>query len=229
MRFPLTSTLLIATQLIRTSLGLPSTHHGNDGTIKPKTRHIRATANLATTLVTPGEATGTIVLDDDNTLNSTTSNTNQLPDTINAQHLSLALVNNLAGKVDVYVTGLTPNGQLVMLQSDGTLCYPTCTGSQTTPLLITADTAFPLGTKGSTISISIPGYIQSTRVWFAADDILKFYIAWNEEKISPLMVLPSAVDPSAAVKWGIIELTFLKEKLFVNLGYVDFVGLVLGV
>lgn len=183
MRFPLTSTLLIATQLIRTSLGLPNTHHRNDGTIKPETHHIRATANLATTLVTPGEITGTIVLDDGNTLNSTTSNTNPLPDTINAQHLSLALVNNFAGKVNAYVTGFTTNGQLVMLQSDGTFYYPTCTSSQTTPLLITADTAFPLGTKGSTTSISIPGYIQSARVWFAADEVLKFYMVWNEEKI----------------------------------------------
>lgn len=46
------------------------------------------------------------------------------------------------------------------------------------------------------------------------------------------MVLPSAVNPSdasATVNWGFIELTFLKEKLFANLSYVDFVGLVLGI
>lgn len=45
------------------------------------------------------------------------------------------------------------------------------------------------------------------------------------------MVLPSPVNPSdasAAVNWGFLELTYTASGLFVNLSYVDFVGLALG-
>ncbi|TID24287.1 glycoside hydrolase family 64 protein [Venturia nashicola] len=224
-------TLFIATQLIRTSLALPTPYHGDVQSTRSETYDIRAASNpdLTATLVTPGE----IILTDKNTLKSTTStNTTILKNTQNSSSLSLALINNLEGKVNAYVTGLTPTGQLVMLQPDGTFFYPTCSSGQTTPLLITTNTAIPLGAKGSTTNINIPGYISAGRVWFAADDILKFYIVWNVGTNSPTLVLPSAANPSdasAGVDWGFVELTYTKDGLFANISYVDFVGLVLGI
>jgi hypothetical protein len=40
--------------------------------------------------------------------------------------LPLSLVNNYAGSINAYVTGLDSNNELVMLQPDGTWFYPTC-------------------------------------------------------------------------------------------------------
>jgi hypothetical protein len=46
--------------------------------------------------------------------------------------LPLSLVNNFAGAINAYVTGLDSNSELVMLQPDGTWYYPTCDQSVST-------------------------------------------------------------------------------------------------
>lgn len=231
MRIPLTPTLLLATQFIGTSFGLPKPRHGDDRPSSSKADNTRAKENSATTLITPEEWRGTFVPTDRNSLTSTNTSTDSLSNTLDSPSLSLALINNLAGKVNAYITGLSTSGQLVMLKPDGTFFYPTCTNSQTAPLLVTTNTAIPLGAKGSTTNVKIPDYINSARVWYAVDDVLKFYIVWNTATNSPSLVLPSAANPSDAsadINWGFVELTYTKAGLFANISYVDFVGLVLG-
>lgn len=241
MRGPTTLAFATAAYLIGRSLAVPlpavivTPGTANDIVISSKNT-VNATApapsgSLSTkrqTIVTPGDAKD-IVLTAKNTLNATTP----LSDFVRRSggQLPLALVNNFAGSVNAYVTGLDANGLLVMLQPDGTFYYPTCTSSQTTPQLITANVAIPLGAQGSTTSITIPGYISSARVWFAAGD-LKFFTVWNPATNAPSLVEPASVnpsDPSASVNWGFIELTYTEDGgLFANISYVDFVGLILG-
>ncbi|KAJ9625496.1 hypothetical protein H2203_004253 [Taxawa tesnikishii (nom. ined.)] len=84
--------------------------------------------------------------------------------------------------------------------------------------------------QGSTTYITLPGYISAGRVYFA-DGNLKFYTvlgATGANLVTPSAANPS--DPNAAVNWGFVELTNVaSEGLFVNISYVDFVGLPLGI
>ncbi|KAK0252496.1 hypothetical protein LTR91_004947 [Friedmanniomyces endolithicus] len=145
--------------------------------------------------------------------------------------LPLALVNNFAGAINAYVTGLDSNNQLVMLQPDGTWLYPVCDPSISTPQPVNANVAIPLGGQGSTTQVTLPGYISAARVWFAAGS-LEFFTVYSSASNGPSLVEPSAVnpsDPSAAVSWGFVELTNTADGgLYANISYVDFVGLVLG-
>ncbi|KAK3075932.1 hypothetical protein LTR53_000361 [Teratosphaeriaceae sp. CCFEE 6253] len=146
--------------------------------------------------------------------------------------LPLALVNNFAGSIKAYVTGLNDKGQLVMLQPNGACeLFPTCDPTTSSPKEIKANVAIPLGAKGSTTHVTLPGYISASRVWFAAGD-LHFFTVCSSNSDTPSLVEPSAVnpsDPSAAISWGFVELTYVSNGgLYANISYVDFVGLVLG-
>ncbi|KAL1311427.1 hypothetical protein AAFC00_001588 [Neodothiora populina] len=182
--------------------------------------------------VTPGGPED-IIITEENTLNATTIATFAPVRILAASggQLPLALVNNLASSnVHAYVTGLDPNGQLVMLKPDGSWYYPTSTSSGI-PVAITENVAIPLGAEGTTKTITLPGYISSGRVYFA-DGTLKFYTVQAATGATSL-VEPSAVnpsDPSANVNWGFIELTNTAAGgIYVNLSFVDFVGLPLGI
>lgn len=118
-----------------------------------------------------------------------------------------------------------------MLKPDGTFYYPSSRPGQAIPQLINANIAIPLGNKGSTTRITVPGYISSARIWFAEGD-LRFYTVWSVGTNGPSLVEPSAInpaDPSSSVNWGFVELTSNEAGgLYANISYVDFVGLVLG-
>jgi hypothetical protein len=189
----------------------------------------------ARTIVTPG-GVNDIIVTAKNTLNATVPSSNSSASDVNIVsrsdgQLPLSLINNHAGSVNAYVTGLDENGLLVMLQPDGTFYYPACNKSQSAPQLITSNVAIPLGGKGSTTNITIPGYISAARVWFAEGD-LKFFTVWNPATNAPSLVEPSSVnpsDPSAGINWGFVELTYVKNGgLYANISFVDFVGLVSG-
>ncbi|KAI9693498.1 MAG: hypothetical protein M1820_009234 [Bogoriella megaspora] len=174
----------------------------------------------------PGTAKDVWVTKQD-TINATqsfTTNTTNGPG-----QLTVNAVNNFAGTVNAYVTGLDSNNQLVILQTDGTWLYPSANGA-TTPQPISGSVAIPLGAQGSTTAITLPSYISAGRIWFAADGELKFFVVQGEE--GPSLVQPSPAnpqDPSSAVNWGFVELTYTEEAgLWTNISYVDFVGLILG-
>lgn len=193
--------------------------------------------------ITPGSAEN-IVLSADNTVNATTSVQAQALEiaaaeaampkvnmfaTQSSDYLELSFVNKMAStNVKAYVTGTDSNGALVMLYPNGTWYYPPAT-TASTPQPITADVAIPLGAQGSTTKIQLPGYISAGRIWFADGNLQFFTVAGGSNGVS--LVEPSAVnpsDPSAAVNWGFVELTYLESAIYTNISYVDFVGLPLG-
>lgn len=93
-----------------------------------------------------------IVITAQNTLNAT--NPVSTPTHANAtsfiahanQNLPMALVNNIGGAVNAYITGLDPSGRIVFVQPNGQFFYPYADASYTTPREIFADIAIPLNT-----------------------------------------------------------------------------------
>ena len=138
-------------------------------------------------------------------------------------------MNNFAGAINGYVTGLDADGSLVFLQSDGSWYYPTADSSETTPTEITADIAIPVA-EGATTDITLPSYISSGRIYFANGD-LKFFTVYSSATGNPGLVQPSSTnpeDPNAGLNWGFVELTNTAAELYADLTYLDFVGLPLG-
>ncbi|CAD0030270.1 unnamed protein product [Aureobasidium pullulans] len=189
--------------------------------------------------ITPGDANH-VVLTDSNTVNTTQTiqadavSADASKPKVNmfaaadSDFIELSFINKLSSSnVKAYVTGRDSNNALVMLHPDGTWYYPPAT-TATTPQPVTENVAIPLGAQGSTVKISLPGYISAGRIWFA-DGNLQFYTVnagGNVALVEPSAVNPS--DPSSAVNWGFIELTYLDTAIYTNLSYVDFVGLPLG-
>jgi hypothetical protein len=188
--------------------------------------------------VSPGTAND-IIITEENTVNATapapmngTVNMHSFVATTSTEKLPLALVNNFpGGQINAYVTGLDSKNRLVMLKPDGMFYYPSSSSGQVIPQLINANVGIPLGARGSTTHITIPGYISSARIWFAEGN-LRFYTVWSVGTNGPSLVEPSAInpaDPSSSVNWGFVELTNNESGgLYANISYVDFVGLVLG-
>jgi len=186
--------------------------------------------NSVAIVVSPGEA-DSIIITEKNTINGTHPDipSKMLKVRANNGKLPLSLINNFAnGAVNVYITGKDSNNKVVMLKPDGSFFYPNPAGAKT-PTLITQNLAIPLGVRGSTTRVVIPGYISSARIWFAVGT-LKFY-CFAQADGGVAFVEPSAVnpsDPSAGVNWGFVELTWLPNGIWANISYVDFVGLPLG-
>ena len=177
--------------------------------------------------VHPGTAKDIVITNQD-TVNATNSAVSNSTSGTSGQ-LSIHMMNNFAGNVNAYVTGLDTNNQLVMLQTDGTWLYPQANGASV-PQPITGNIALALGGQGSTTTITLPDYISAGRVWFAANGELQFFVVQGAS--GPSLVEPSSVnpsDPSANVNWGFVELTNTEDGgLYCNISYVDFVGLPLG-
>lgn len=187
-------------------------------------------------VVNPG-GVNDITISDHTTLNDTqpvTNTTIKRPTTFTVetassgtQKLPLTFVNNFAGEVNAYVTGIDSNNNVVILKPDGT--WYTLTGRHAIPVAITADVAIPVGGQGSRLSIALPGFVSSARVWFAAGELQFFMV--NDGLGNPSLVEPSSTnpkDPNAGIQWGFVELTNTASGLYANISYVDFVGLPLG-
>lgn len=143
--------------------------------------------------------------------------------------LTLSIVNKWPSeKVHVYVTGLDPRGALVMLGQDGRYLYPTT--YSTTPVEVTGDIAIPVGKPNTTLTLTLPDYISSSRVW-VVDGFLQFYVVATPN--GPGLVEPSAVnaaDPSSQKNYGFAELSYAASYgIYADITAVDFVGLPLGI
>ena len=171
-----------------------------------------------------------------NTLNSTVpppfSSNTTFPQAIAAGQLQIAITNNFpsTGSVNAYITGLDANDRLVMIQPDGNFYYPT-SGNSSTPTPITDDAMISLGSQGSVTAITIPGWLSAGRIWIA-EGTLQFFVVEATAGIWSL-VEPSVTnmaDPNAYTNFGFVELTnSATEGLWVNISFVDFVGLALGI
>ncbi|WKT54396.1 Beta-1,3-glucanase, N-terminal, subdomain 2 [Fusarium oxysporum f. sp. vasinfectum] len=110
---------------------------------------------------------------------------------------------------------------------DGKLIYPDARGSRL-PVKVTNDVAISLPSKGESLSITLPSFIRSGRIYFSNGD-LQFFVVDIGDGNS--LVQPSVTnlrDPNANVSWGFVEFTYIRNLLYANISYVDFVGLVLG-
>lgn len=184
-------------------------------------------------VVSPGGA-GDVVITAQNTLNSTSKGPRLSNKKASGKaQLPLSIVNNFSGSnstsMNVYITGLDSNNNIVFVSTNGSFFYPDATPS-TTPVPVTGAVNIPLGATGTTTTITLPDYISSARVWVAAGT-LQFFTVADPDGFNTL-VEPSAVnpaDPSAGVNWGFVELTNTEEGgLYANISYVDFVGMILG-
>ncbi|KAJ5976430.1 hypothetical protein N7481_010137 [Penicillium waksmanii] len=186
-------------------------------------------------IVHPGGANDVVIISQD-TLNETISNHGPCQATTplsagDAEQLSVSVQNNFqSDSVHVFITGLDFDGNIVCLTPSGSWYTPTGDSSSTTPQEITEDIAIPIGAYGTTTSLTLPRYFLSGRIWVADGD-LTFWTVISATGVLSL-VEPSAVNPddsSANVNWGFVELTTDSSGITVNLSYVDFVGLPLGI
>ncbi|KAJ5194949.1 uncharacterized protein N7498_008387 [Penicillium cinerascens] len=148
-----------------------------------------------------------------------------------SEELPISVYNNFKSDgIKVYVTGLDSNGEIVLLTPGGNWYTPPINSGARIPKEITEDIAIPIGPYGTTTSITLPAYVSSGRVWVADGDLSFFTVLAATGVLS--LVQPSAVnsdDPSANVNWGFVELTTDSTGITVNLSYVDFIGLPLGI
>ncbi|KAH8202995.1 hypothetical protein TruAng_002829 [Truncatella angustata] len=76
-----------------------------------------------------------------------------------------------------------------------------------------------------TTTVNLPDYLESGRIWLAEGDL---HFKVNQDGS---FAEPSGSDPSLPeynLKWGFVELTHTKDATFVNLSFVDWVGLSIG-
>ncbi|KAI1329985.1 glycoside hydrolase family 64 protein [Xylariaceae sp. FL0255] len=158
--------------------------------------------------------------------NSGSTHHTDVASTASAQ-LPMTIVNNFGNGMYMYITGADDNGNACFVGSSGGYIYPPASGSVPQP--ITASIGIALGNNGQTTSFTLPGTLQSARIWFAAGQ-LKFYSV-TDGNGNGAIVMPSAVnpsDPNAGVQWGFVEFNYDSSSMFANISYVDFVGLPLG-
>ena len=171
---------------------------------------------------------------DMNTLNTTVpppaQSNNVYPTAIAGGQLQLSITNNFLSSrsLNAYITGLDANNRLVMVQANGQFYYPT--GNSTIPIPLGSDTSIPLGAQGSTTTLYLPGWISAGRIWISEGTLL-FYVVESQPGTWSL-VEPSVIasnDPNVNTNFGFVELTNSASLgLFVNLSFVDFIGLALG-
>ena len=145
--------------------------------------------------------------------------------------LEITVTSNIAGTINSYVTGLDTSDAPLMLNPNGAWFYPENPGEGGTPQPIDSSSiTIPLNGEGQTTTYSLPGYASSGRIWFAVGELEFFTVGTTNGSFS--IVQPSqanTADPSAGVNWGFLEFTYTAEAgLWINLSYVDFLGLPLG-
>ncbi|KAL7755388.1 hypothetical protein ACKLNR_014486 [Fusarium oxysporum f. sp. zingiberi] len=142
--------------------------------------------------------------------------------------LLVKLINNFKEHtVKAYISGLDYTGNVFFVGPSGKIIYPNAKASRF-PIEITQNIAIPLVSGRESLSIQLPSFIRSGRVYFSNGD-LKFFVVDMGNGNS--VVQPSVTnirDPNAGLSWGFVELTYIHGLLYANISYVDFVGIVLG-
>jgi len=138
--------------------------------------------------------------------------------------LQISLVNQTtSNNVYAYITGqaINNNNALFLLQADGqTPYYPSSPSSDGQSLAVNC--SIPLGAPGSSTTVTIP-QLAGARIWFSVNDTLTFLLNPGPGLVEPSVSNTS--DPNYNKTWDFCEFTFNSIQLFVNITYVDFVGL----
>lgn len=139
--------------------------------------------------------------------------------------LRFRLVNNSGRTAYAYITGQADaDGRAMFVRPDGSVYYPTASGSVPQPL--GEDPAVPV--DGST-EIVVPR-MYGARVYFVTDDKLEFFTVRGADGVTAV-VHPNFVsdaDPNFGKNWTFAEFTLNAEQLYANISYVDFVAAPVG-
>ncbi|KAF5251784.1 hypothetical protein FOXYS1_14745 [Fusarium oxysporum] len=129
---------------------------------------------------------------------------------LDSRALPIELVNNFnKSSVKAYIPGLDAGGKVLFALHNGKLIYPDARGSRL-PVKVTKDVAISLPQKGESLSITLPSFIRSGRIYFSNDD-LQFFVVDRDNGNS--LVQPSVTnlrDPNANVSWGFVEFTYIR-------------------
>ncbi|KAF4984923.1 hypothetical protein FDECE_16975 [Fusarium decemcellulare] len=122
-----------------------------------------------------------------------------------------------------HITGRDEQG-VVMLLADGQTMYRPVSPSEILQP-VGADHAVPIGGPGSRRTVRIP-HIFGGRIWFCKGKPLTFLLNPGPAVVEPSVTNPT--DPNFDADWGFCEFTFNNDQLYVNVSYVDFVSLPIG-
>lgn len=136
----------------------------------------------------------------------------------------------------VYITG-TSGGKSVFVDPSGQGFIAPTGGADGVPLDVTCCIAFDIP-AGSGATITIPGFLKSARVYVSKDPLWFGAVKGadgSDSIVQPAFNVPGTQNYDAT--WGFVELDWSKNTnpdvpgkgvLWINLSYVDFVGLPLG-
>jgi len=130
--------------------------------------------------------------------------------------------------MSAYVVGTDANHELVVLLPSGEWYHPHPI-STTTPEWLNVNITHQLKGQGQSTSLEIPGTLISGRIYISSGG-LRFGSVLIAGR--PAAVLPdwnNANDPSSQFTWSYIELTTSELGTTVDISYVDFVSLPLGI
>jgi hypothetical protein len=88
-----------------------------------------------------------------------------------------------------------------------------------------ADITIPVGEPGAQRKVRIP-HIFGGRIWFCKGNPLTFLLNPGPAVVEPSVMNPT--DPNFKADWGFCEFTYNNDQLYVNVSYVDFVSLPIG-
>lgn len=185
------------------------------------------------TVVKPGSIDD-IEITEDNVLNGTRKSdevqifsVDELRDPV-AGNLPIELVNNFGDGVNMYIQGLDSDNRIVFIGPDGTLIYPSSGGSAV-PVPVTENIAVPLGSQGSTVTVTVTIALHSGRIYFAQGELEFFMVAiggGQDGLVQPSVANPQ--DPSADVNYAFSEFTLTPEGvIWTNISFVDFIGMII--
>ncbi|KAG4257083.1 hypothetical protein FPRO04_06733 [Fusarium proliferatum] len=137
---------------------------------------------------------------------------------------NIILINHTDSKsLFAHVTGRDEQGVLILLADGETVHRPKSPSGILQP--VGADIAIPVGGPGAQKKVRIP-HIFGGRIWFCKDKPIAFLI-----NPGPAVVEPSVTNPTDAnfdADWGFCEFTYNNDQLYVNVSYVDFVSIPIG-
>ncbi|RSL80675.1 hypothetical protein CEP52_017338 [Fusarium oligoseptatum] len=122
-----------------------------------------------------------------------------------------------------HITGRNDKGVAVLLADGQTLHQPASPSEILQP--VGADHAIPIGGPGSRRKVRIPRMFGA-RIWFCKGKPLAFLLNPGPAIVEPSVTNPT--DPNFDADWGFCEFTFNDSQLYVNVSYVDFVSLPIG-
>lgn len=139
--------------------------------------------------------------------------------------ISVVLQNKTGAPLYAHVTGRDDKG-VFMLRADGKTAYhPASPAAGKTLQPLGADCAIAVGGAGASRTVTVP-QIFGARIWFCKARPLTFLLNPGPAVVEPSATNPA--DPNYDADWAFCEFTYNPDQLYVNVSYVDFVSLPIG-